>query len=372
MTQKTSDEKFDPSLHLIPLDAKDRTPIILSSEKKEDNTVVAVTDNGRISFLPMEIESVFLDGEKIGKTYPLVNEIKNRIEQRFPDDKDINGNLVDQYVAVGVMYNFQEQSFAKFVFEVWGFKDHFKELDKLYEALSSIGGLTVGSNEYEKIENYLSTSPVKEWINSLISFLKEQLNWSEYVKMSLDLTIQEKEASKYAISFRGGDFKIRAKKETNLWCIDNHCQPCVIVLPQPSYNLLDSFVTEYAEKNSVAVTLGCKRLDTENPLFMPVVMSIATYNEYFIPLSKYIIDKLSPPEKMAKEFFNNVEFAKHDIISQTIKLWRQAKDLSKGDLWTRNIEGKRIEIYVTHLLKTEKSYSLKELYVSKFKSIFKI
>jgi hypothetical protein len=367
-----SNADFDPSLHIIPLDPQNRTPVMFFSSKDEPGTLVAITDNGRISFFPIEADTVFADRERTVKNIPLATAILDRIAQRFPNDKDTLGNKVIHYLAVGVMYGNKEQGWAKFIFEVWGFRERFAELDKLYDDLFSLGGTAIGDSHYTEIEKYLSSDPVKEWTNQLISFLKEQLNWSEYVRQSLDeIIIPDKEDNKYAISFAGGDFKVRAKSDTSLWCLDSDYQPCVIVLPQPSYKLLDSLVTEYAEKHDVAATVGCKGLDTKNPIFMPVVMSIDTYKNYYIPLSEFMKNKLPPPKELAEALLGNIEFVEKDDYTQTIKLRRQAKNLGKGDLFTRDKEGNRVEIYVTHLLKTEKPYSIKEIYTLKFKNLFR-
>jgi len=104
MQHEASKDDFDPSLHIIPLDPQTRTPVLLVGDAKDDNTLVAVTDNGRISFFPIEADAVLLDGEKIGRTFPLVQAISARIDERFPNEKDVKGNRVNQFLAVGVMY----------------------------------------------------------------------------------------------------------------------------------------------------------------------------------------------------------------------------------------------------------------------------
>ena len=180
-----SDADFDPSLHIIPLDPHNKTPVMFFGSKDKPGTLVAITDNGRISFFPIEANTILADQERVVKNIPLATAIHDRIEQRFPNDKDIFGDKVSQYLAVGVMYGNKDQGWAKFIFAVWGFRERFAELDNLYESLLSLGGTEVGDSHYTEIEKYLSSDPVKEWINQLISFLKEQLNWSEYVRQSL-------------------------------------------------------------------------------------------------------------------------------------------------------------------------------------------
>ncbi len=179
-------------------------------------------------------------------------------------------------------------------------------------------------------------------------------------------------ANNYAISFFGGHFKVRDKPDSCLWCIDSSCRLCVIVLPEPSSKLLDSLVTEYSTKNQVAATMGCIGLDTEEPVFMPVVMSLDTYINLFTPLSEFITNRVSPPRELAEPLLNNIEFIERDDFKQTIKLRRQTKNLTKGDLFTTDKFGNRIEVYVTQLLKTDKPYSIGELYRLKLRHLFKL
>jgi len=182
MKHQHPEADFDPSLHIIPLDPHSKTPVILGAL---DATLVAVTADGRISFFPVEGQTVFF-GLQRAQTIPLITAIQDRIKQRFPKNKDIYGNKVSQYLAVGVMYG-QPGSYAKFIFEIWGVCKPFKELEHLYSTLHSLGGTTVGDDHYTAVQKYLSSEPVSRWINELIRFLKEQLDWSNYVRQSLEL-----------------------------------------------------------------------------------------------------------------------------------------------------------------------------------------
>jgi hypothetical protein len=370
MNDKRIQEDFNPSMHIIPLDRENRSPVILTGEPESDNTLVAITDNGRISFFPIEAEAVYMDGERIGRTFPLLQDISNRIEERFPHEQDMYGNHVDQFLAVGVMYGRKGKE-VKFIFEVWGFLEHFGELDVIYSKLNSLHGTTVGDKEYTEIEKYLSGEPVRNWLNQLIAFLKAELGWSNHVRQALDDPVSDgNEDSIYAISFGGGDFKVSARSDYSLYCLNSKCQPCVIVVPKPSYQLLDLMITEYANKHDAAVTIGCKMIETEAPLFMPVAMSVSNYERYFVPLSEFIMNKLFPPRELAEQFLKNIEFVEGDEYKLNIKLIRLGKNLKKGDLFTRDKQGNRVEIYVTHLLKMEKPYSLKEIYEVKWRHLF--
>lgn len=121
----------------------------------------------------------------MSKIIPLVNSIHERINTRFPKNKDIYGNSVRQYLVAAVMYG-KEAEKAAFIFEVWGFREPVKELDNLYENLLSLGGCKEGDDRYTAIQEYFYSEPVRLWINELISFLKQQLDWPNYVRQSID------------------------------------------------------------------------------------------------------------------------------------------------------------------------------------------
>jgi len=183
-------DNFDPTLHIIPLHPEHKIPVILEGDN-EKYSLFAITDDGRISAFPIGEESLTIDIKEIGKSSKIVNGILARIEERFPHDRDIYGNIVSQYVAVGVMYGRQEEGWMQFIYEVWGFLERFGELDYLYDMLLSISGTKIGDENYRAIEEQLASESVSHWVNELIKYLKEQLNWSEFVKKSIDKSISE-------------------------------------------------------------------------------------------------------------------------------------------------------------------------------------
>jgi hypothetical protein len=364
-------DEFESSLHIIPLDPKSNSPILFFGDGGEGN-IVAVSENGRIVGLPLDTKPVLVNEVRTVIMSSMVNAIENRIGERFPDGNDISGNPVAQYLAVGVMVGDKKQGWIKFIFEVWGFKESFAELNIIYDKICSIKGLDTGSVEYKEIVDFLATDPLKEWINELIIYLKEQLNWAEYVKRAVNVVFSDTVDNLYAVSFRGGDFNIRKKSDVSLWCIDNNQELCLLILTQATYRLIDTIITEYAKNSQVVTTVGCKYLDTENPIIMPAMMSLETYKNYALKIAEYVENKLTPPKDLSKTFLDNVTFVQQDEVVQAIKLIRSTKDPQRGDMFTRNTEGKRIEIYVTHLLKTDKPFSNKEINLFKFKHLFKL
>ena len=73
-------------------------------------------------------------------------------------------------------------------------------------------------------------------------------------------------------------------------------------------------------------------IETNAPLFMPVAMSISTYERCFLPLSEFMTNKVSPPRELAEQFLKNIEFVERDEYKLNIKLIRTGKNLKKGDL----------------------------------------
>ena len=185
-------------------------------------------------------------------------------------------------------------------------------------------------------------------------------------------TFTDIEVNNYAVSFISGHFNVREKPDSCLWCLDRNCQLCVIVLPEPSLNLIDSIVTKYSQNHQVATTIGCGDLNTENPAFMPVAMSMEICNHLFIPLLESIKNEQTPPNESTKTFLENIHFITQDTSREDVRLRRLANNLEKGDLFSRYKNGKRIEIYVTYLPKAERPYSKKELYKFKLKHLFKL
>ena len=198
-----SENEFDPSLNILPLKPNPNIPVFVSSNENADRgAAVGLNWDGRISFLPVPfsttVKSVELNGSPIidfetnavlvGKTttIPLVNSIHNLINIRFPMNKDIYGNTVNQYLVAAVYYFKEDRTAGVFIFEVWGFRTYFKELEDLYYKLLSFAGCRVGDERYTAIKEYLSTDPVKQWINELIVFLKQELDWANFVKKCID------------------------------------------------------------------------------------------------------------------------------------------------------------------------------------------
>ncbi len=175
---------FDPSLHIIPLDNEGHVPLMWKEKDENTGSVIAIAADGRLSCFPTIWEVVLIGGKHKGYISKLEQEIKHSIKEQFPNGDDSCGQKVRQYVLACVMYGPSDKSYSKFIFRVVGLVDFSKELESLYKTIQSLAGTKAGDEKWCSVENYLSSEPVKSWINRFISSLKKQ-GWSDYVRENL-------------------------------------------------------------------------------------------------------------------------------------------------------------------------------------------
>ena len=186
MKDESPKDSLNPSLHIVPLDRKGHLPLIwLDKDGGDENigTFVAITTDGRISGFPAKYEMVSIGDQHRGYISSLELTIKNRMDDRFPKGKITGGGKITQYLLTCVMYGDEKEE--KLIFEVVGFQDQSKELEKIYDMLHSLRGTTIGDTDWRNVETYISSEPVRSWINRLIDSLKEQ-GWAEYVRTQLE------------------------------------------------------------------------------------------------------------------------------------------------------------------------------------------
>jgi hypothetical protein len=173
----------------------------------------------------------------------------------------------------------------------------------------------------------------------------------------------------YAISFGGGQITVKKDRGTALSCLTSELKPCVIIVPESYYKVIDSFVRDYAQTSGMPVTIGCIGYDTDKPMFLPAAMSVDTYRNLYMALENYINQKRCPPRETAANLLRNVSLIGRHEQNQFVLLNRYAKDYSKVDLYTKNSHQERVEIYVTQLERNENSYSVSKLYSLKLKAL---
>lgn len=157
------------SMHILPLNPQTNLPFGVYVKDMSTVVLPAITTDGRISFLPVGSEEEF---------HRIQKGILNRIEERYPKERYPE---VCTYVCVGVVLANPERmdDRAAFIFEVWGFTEPMPELEHLHYSLANVR--QVGDEYWTGLEKFLANEPAKSWIDALIDFLKQKLNWVEYV-----------------------------------------------------------------------------------------------------------------------------------------------------------------------------------------------
>jgi hypothetical protein len=185
---------------------------------------------------------------------------------------------------------------------------------------------------------------------------------------------------KYAVSLISGRYEMRPP-DINLWCIGSDCKPCVVVVPLSAWERMNSIITltsseqwdrlsspnakhsqeqrltisitdietgeELSHEATTMANCGFKNLYTDTPIFLPVLMSVATVNSFYVPLGHYIENHLSPPKSLAQGLLQNVEFIESDE-TLCIPLSRRAKNPRRYDKFSVFPNGDKIEIFETY------------------------
>ena len=168
----------DYSMHLLALDFKAKV-ILGAFEIVEEGldsvpeviipgiNIPAITTNGRISFLPVGDTDNFVRIQR---------EVFERIEERYPKESFPD---VCTYVCAAVVLTVGDGKSIRFIFEVWGFTEPMPELEQIYRLLADVGANM--EKDRAEVEKFFSSKPVKSYVNALIKFLKQEMNWKEYV-----------------------------------------------------------------------------------------------------------------------------------------------------------------------------------------------
>lgn len=161
------------SLHLIPLNKQGEVPLLTLST--EDGSIAAVTDNGRVSWLPASMQKVVL-GRKMSSGFigGIPKCIKDTIKQQFPHNKT-GGYPVQQYVALCVWITTEHD--ARFIFRIVGLIDKNEGIEHLYTTLSSLKVAPANSP---------FSLQMQQWINRTIAHFKAQ-GWDDYVRERLSI-----------------------------------------------------------------------------------------------------------------------------------------------------------------------------------------
>jgi hypothetical protein len=182
----------------------------------------------------------------------------------------------------------------------------------------------------------------------------------------------------YAVSIISGHYEVRTP-DINLWCIGRDFKPCIVVIPLSAWEQMNSIITltsseqwgrlsspdaKHSKEQKLVISItdnktgeessheettmsncGFKNLYT--PILLPVLMSVAVSNDYFIPIENYLRNRITPPKSLAQSLLQNVEFIESDE-SLSIPLARRSKNLKKSDKYSRFPNGDKIEIFETY------------------------
>lgn len=188
---------------------------------------------------------------------------------------------------------------------------------------------------------------------------------------------------RYAVSLVSGHYEMRPP-DINLWCIGNDYKLCVVIIPLSAWERMNSIITltsseqwswlsspnakhsqeqklvvsvtdtetgeESSHEETTMANCGFKNLYTDTPILMPVLMSVACFNDYCIPLTHYIENHLAPPKSLAQRFLQSVEFIESDA-TLCIPLHRRSKNPRRRDKFTMLPNGDKVEIFETYTLK---------------------
>lgn len=172
-TMKASDKPDeDFSMHLLALNPHDGSgPFAVRAVNSAEMSLPAVTIDGRISYLPV--------GSDINSYQELLADVRFRLAQ-IPKETMCP-------ICVGVCFSKPMTAFrgSVLIYDVVGVpKDMQERLSSIYESLINLR--VVGDTEYVGTEKLFQSEPMKSWINQFLEDLKQKLNWSEYVKRTLD------------------------------------------------------------------------------------------------------------------------------------------------------------------------------------------
>jgi len=196
-------------------------------------------------------------------------------------------------------------------------------------------------------------------------------------------SIQDSELG-YAVTLASGRYEMRPP-DMYLWCVRSDYKLCIVVISLLAWEQMESIITfatgeqwkragskiadaKYPEGAKLVLTLiepsgkeisgdvtylvtyGCKRLYTDSPILVPVLMSVVCWNGYCIPLQQYIENHSIPPKSLAQSFLQNVEFIEADK-TLCIPLSRRSKNPRRRDKFTMLPNSAKIEIFETYTLK---------------------
>jgi len=160
-----------PPLHILSLNQQSK--LILGFRPKNGRIIVlpAITTDGKLSMLPAGYEEQFCD---------LQGRVRGHINSEYNDCQ----THICLYLSVVVKDS--PKFDAPTVLRVWnvsGSLTKVPELDYFYDSMSKV---KVFLDPYWlQLEQFFGSEPQKSWINNLITHLKKECDWANYVARTL-------------------------------------------------------------------------------------------------------------------------------------------------------------------------------------------
>ena len=159
----------ESAIHILALDPVTR---LIRGFKTRDSSLIllpCITEDGHLSTLSAGGKREF---QELQKT------ITNRIQCIFDAYKT--------FLCVGAIIVIKNNPLkTAMVCDVIGSTIPVSQMKTFYDLLA--GPTEVGDEHWIEIEKLFNTEPRKYWINALITHLKQELNWNEYVKQSITI-----------------------------------------------------------------------------------------------------------------------------------------------------------------------------------------
>lgn len=155
-----------PSMHILPLNPHTNLPLGVCVRDTSSIALPAITTDGRLSLLPAGNEDDFRKFEK---------DVLVRV-QKLPKE-------CVAYMCVAVVIKDPDRINPYLVYEVRGFTAPIPELEHAYHLLANLR--KTGDTYWTDVEKFLSSEPARSWINAIIEFAKQDMNWMQYVEQAL-------------------------------------------------------------------------------------------------------------------------------------------------------------------------------------------
>jgi hypothetical protein len=160
-----------PPMCVLALDPQNKVPVGFIVESSRLVVIPGIAEDGRLALLGTGDKHQFRELQK---------HISEDINRRYSDCK--THTLVGVSVAALDRSEVKPHAWA-IICELSGSLQTIPEIHILYDSLAK---LRVPNDEYwNQVENFFTSEPRRSFINTLITHLKKELNWREYVERNL-------------------------------------------------------------------------------------------------------------------------------------------------------------------------------------------